>query len=135
VLRFWRNLEITKFPQKFCLKFGQNFRQYFASFLSYFPAAQKISWEITYTMPSGILIFVKIVKLQFLSKFWILWLNSIFRAKIFTKLSLKYWHNFQCRNTIYSLYITNKQTHTHTTKSIFIYIRKHRTTSTEVFDL
>jgi len=49
-------------------KFWQNFRQYFASF----PAPQKISWEITYNMLSGIFIFVNILKLQFLLKYWIL---------------------------------------------------------------
>jgi len=37
LMKFWTH---NLFP-KFCLKFRRNFRQYFASFLSYFPALQK----------------------------------------------------------------------------------------------
>jgi len=41
-----------------------NFRQYFAFFLSYFPALKNISWEITYTMLCIILILPKFWKIQ-----------------------------------------------------------------------
>jgi len=53
-------------------------------------------------MLSDMFIFVKIPQLQFLPKFWILWQNferfKTVRAKIFAKLSLKFWLNFRCRN-------------------------------------
>jgi len=60
LVKFWTH-EI--FPN-FCLKFRQNFRRYFASFRSYFPAPQTISWAITFLryFLSDIFIFFLILK-------------------------------------------------------------------------
>jgi len=78
------------FP-KFCLKFEQNFSQYFASFLSYFPfpPPQKISGEITYTMLSDIFIFVRILKFQFAKILAQFWKDEIF-AKLFPEILTKF---------------------------------------------
>jgi len=66
-----KSQDFSKILPKLVAKFLATFRL----LPELFPCPQKISWEISYTILSDIFIFVNILKLEFLPKFWILWEN------------------------------------------------------------
>jgi len=66
-------MKLPKFSQTFAETFAENLGNILPPPKAISLPQKKISWEITYTNYAlNILIFVKILKLQFLPKFWIL---------------------------------------------------------------
>jgi len=91
-LRFWWNFKLTKFWQNSASKLSAIFRL----LPKLFPCYPKIiSWEITYNKLQYALWYFNF-NLNIVAKFR---KDSILRASIYAKLSLKYWQHFRCPNT------------------------------------